>query len=235
MSGNPEFHRILVLNTSHVTKADSELLDEDSRITRFGQKPRPIGLCASAHEYGNWVYVTDCPEYFQEEKGYSESMTKCLVFALKHGAQFINFDSAGPRVKTAELDIHTWKRGVDALACIVEEPPAEHTDPETGQKMELYSITCNWGEREEGTFSSTFWAPDCTAAIHLCRREMACSEGRDPPPDQHDPGVDEEANYFAYLEQRADEKIDDWDCIDSFSVREHMKFLQARLDEGPTV
>ncbi len=107
----PEFNKVLVLSTAHITRRDSELLDCDSYVARLGGEPRTQGLLASAHRYGNWLYVHDDDGLYEDYRRvleYSESLIKCLLFARKHHASYINFDRDGSVVDTPELDTHEW-------------------------------------------------------------------------------------------------------------------------------
>ena len=107
----PEFLKVLMLSTAHITRVDSELLDRDAQLHRLGHTTRVMGLVSAAHEYGNWVHVPSDPGLYEAHRnigGYSSSMIRCFELARELGAAYINFDRDGNGIYTGELDVHEW-------------------------------------------------------------------------------------------------------------------------------
>ena len=108
MSAFPEVMEVPVLSTTHITRADSDLI---GNLVHEDPDKLPF-VVVPWLDYG-WVFhipEDDFEETLREWSalGVSDSFIKVLQLAQGQGFAFVRLDSAGPKCLIEGLDLHEW-------------------------------------------------------------------------------------------------------------------------------
>ena len=101
--GNPFLVKSLDISTGHLTKLETNLLDEAAK----GESENPV--IAYRYEYGYFVYVptADEPDYLvYAEYGYSKQFIAILRRAKELGCKYAQFDGDG--IQYNDLEPFSW-------------------------------------------------------------------------------------------------------------------------------
>jgi len=99
---NPEIERNLVLSTAHITKEDSEFLEESARDNTGATR-----LIVYSAEGWFLVYCWHEADAAESVKGIvSDALVECLRIGSELGCTFVKFDRDGPEHE--ELQSFDW-------------------------------------------------------------------------------------------------------------------------------
>ena len=104
LNKNPYLVKSLDISTGHLTKKETDLLDDASK----GESENPV--IAYKYEYGHFVHVPQKPEYNNylaiAEYGYSTQFIAILRRARELGCKYVQFDCDG--IQYDDLETFKW-------------------------------------------------------------------------------------------------------------------------------